>query len=79
MAASARAGNLIAIRLANVAKRAAHASALLGVVVGAIIMNTLVGTQDVSTTRHDRRQFTLLICLALDFRYTATMPTSLPS
>lgn len=41
-------GNLIGARLPNAAKRASHASALLSVVVGAIVMIVLVATKDVS-------------------------------
>ena len=49
VAASARVGNLIGARLPNAAMRASHASALLSVVVGAIVMIVLIATKDVST------------------------------
>ena len=51
VAASARVGNLIGARLPNAAKRAAHASALLSVVVGGIVMIVLIATKDVSSGR----------------------------
>ncbi|KAM5538601.1 hypothetical protein V8D89_007630 [Ganoderma adspersum] len=47
VAASARVGNLIGARLPNAAKRASHASALLSVVVGAIVMIVLIATKDI--------------------------------
>ena len=48
VAASARVANLIGARLPSAAKRASHASALLSVVVGAIVMIVLIATKDVS-------------------------------
>ncbi|KAI8978868.1 MOP flippase [Trametes punicea] len=47
VAASTRVGNLIGARSALGTKRASHASALLSVVVGAIVMIILVATKDV--------------------------------
>ncbi|EJF56652.1 MOP flippase [Dichomitus squalens] len=47
VAASTRVGNLIGARLPDAAKRAAHASALLSVVIGAIVMVGLVTTKDI--------------------------------
>ena len=47
VAASARVGNLIGARSAEAAKRASHASALLSVVVGAVVMAALMATKDV--------------------------------
>ena len=54
VAASARVGNFIGARDATSAKRASHASALLSVVAGAIVMTVLMTTKDVSPwRRHD--------------------------
>jgi Na+-driven multidrug efflux pump len=47
VAASARVGNLIGSRSAAGAKRAAHASALLSVVVGLIVMIAMLAAKDV--------------------------------
>ncbi|KAI0769826.1 MATE efflux family protein [Fomes fomentarius] len=47
VAASARVGNFIGARAPIAAKRASHASALLSVVVGVIVMTVLVATKDV--------------------------------
>ncbi|KAI0366659.1 MATE efflux family protein [Pilatotrama ljubarskyi] len=47
VAASTRVGNLIGARSAIGAKRASHASALLSVVVGAVVMVVLLATKDV--------------------------------
>ncbi|KAI0357338.1 MOP flippase [Trametes cingulata] len=47
VAASTRVGNLIGARSALGAKRASHASALLSVVVGAVVMIVLLATKDV--------------------------------
>ena len=55
VAASARVGNLIGARLPNAAKRAAHASALLSVVVGGTVMIVLIATKDVSSGRRVHR------------------------
>ena len=51
VAASARVGNFIGARDATSAKRASHASALLSVVAGAIVMTVLMATKDVSPER----------------------------
>jgi MATE family multidrug resistance protein len=47
VAASARVGNLIGSRSAVGAKNAAHASALVSVIVGAFVMITMIATKDV--------------------------------
>jgi MATE family multidrug resistance protein len=47
VAASARVGNLIGARSPVAAKYAAHASALLSVVVGSIVMIIMMATKDV--------------------------------
>jgi len=47
VAASARVGNLIGSRSAIGAKYAAHASALVSVIVGALVMITMIATKDV--------------------------------
>ncbi|KAL7280218.1 hypothetical protein ACG7TL_006637 [Trametes sanguinea] len=47
VAASTRVGNLIGARSAEGAKRASHASALLSVIVGSIVMLVLIATKDV--------------------------------
>ncbi|KAI0700316.1 MOP flippase [Cytidiella melzeri] len=47
VAASTRVGNLIGLRSATAAKRASHASALLSVVTGLVIMITLLATKNV--------------------------------
>ena len=47
MAASTRVGNLLGLQSAAGAKRASHASALLSVVIGAIVMFILMATKDV--------------------------------
>ena len=48
VAASARVGNQIGARSVAGAKHAAHASALLSVVVGSLIMISMLATKDVS-------------------------------
>ena len=47
VAASARVGNLIGLRSALGAKHAAHASALLSVVVGLVVMILMMAAKDV--------------------------------
>ncbi|KAL1718056.1 mate-domain-containing protein [Schizophyllum commune] len=47
VAASARVGNLIGARSASGAKHAAHASALLSVIVGVMVMVTMIAAKDV--------------------------------
>ncbi|KAF8997839.1 MOP flippase [Cyathus striatus] len=47
VAASARVGNLIGARSAQGAKYAAHASAFLSVIVGAVVMITMISTRNV--------------------------------
>ena len=50
MAASTRVGNLIGSRDAPGAKHAAHASALMSVIVGALVMVVMIAFKDVSKT-----------------------------
>lgn len=52
MAASNRVGNLIGSRSAIGAKQAAHASALLSVLVGAVVMMIMMATKDVCLMAH---------------------------
>jgi MATE family multidrug resistance protein len=47
VAASTRVGNLLGLQSAVGAKRAAHASALLSVIVGAIVMIIMMASKDV--------------------------------
>jgi MATE family multidrug resistance protein len=47
VAASTRVGNLLGLQSAIGAKRAAHASALLSVIVGSIVMIVMMATKDV--------------------------------
>jgi Na+-driven multidrug efflux pump len=54
VAASARVGNLIGLRSASGAKYAAHASALLSVVVGLIVMILMMAAKDVRFLRLGR-------------------------
>lgn len=49
VAASTRVGNLLGLQSAIGAKRAAHASALLSVIVGAIVMIVMMAAKDVRT------------------------------
>lgn len=50
VAASARVGNLIGSRSPLAAKFAGHASAMLSVIVGSVIMFAMLLAKDVSTT-----------------------------
>lgn len=48
VAASTRVGHLIGLRSSIGAKNAAHASALLSVIVGAVVMGIMIATKNVS-------------------------------
>ena len=48
VAASTRVGNLIGLRSAVLAKQASHASAILSMIMGTIVMVILIVTKDVS-------------------------------
>ncbi len=52
VAASTRVGNLIGARSAVMARRAAHAAALLSVIVGTVVMVIMIATKDVSTSQN---------------------------